>query len=145
MCQDLETIGKICKEKNVLFHTDACQSYTKVDLNVKKQNLDLVTLNSHKIHGPKGVGALYIKDGIMLTPLLHGGGQERNIRSGTENPAGIIGFAKAVEIVKSKDIKQMTEMRDKLIEGILKISNTKDAIKNAANWRASRTNRSVSL
>ena len=123
--QDLETIGKICKEKNVLFHTDACQSYTKVDLNVKKQNLDLVTLNSHKIHGPKGVGALYIKDGIMLTPLLHGGGQERNIRSGTENPAGIIGFAKAVEIVKSKDIKQMTEMRDKLIEGILKISNTK--------------------
>lgn len=123
--QDLEAIGKICKEKNILFHTDACQSYTKVDLNVKKQNLDLVTLNSHKIHGPKGVGALYIKDGIKITPLLHGGGQERQLRSGTENTIGIRGFAKAVSIAKSKHVKKMTRLKDKLIEGILKIEDVK--------------------
>jgi len=74
--QDLKAIGKICKEKNVLFHTDACQSFTKVDIDVKKMNLDLMTLNAHKIHGPKGVGALYIKEGVKIIPLLHGGGQE---------------------------------------------------------------------
>jgi len=79
--QDLEEIGKICKRKNVLFHTDACQSFTKVPIDVKKMNLDLVTINSHKIHGPKGVGAIYIKEGIKITPLLHGGGHERRYRS----------------------------------------------------------------
>ncbi len=123
--QDLEEIGKICKSKGVLFHTDACQSFTKIDIDVKKQNLDLLTLNSHKIHGPKGVGALYIKDGVNIIPLFHGGGHERKIRSGTENIPGIIGFAKAVEIASSKDIKKMTELRDYLIKEILKISNTK--------------------
>jgi len=121
--QNLEAIGKICKEKNVLFHTDACQSFTKVDLNVKKQNLDLVTLNSHKIHGPKGVGVLYIKDGTKITTLAHGGGHERKLRSGTENVSGIVGFAKAVEIAKSKDVESMEKLRDKLIEGLLKIPN----------------------
>ncbi len=120
--QDLEKIGKICKEKKVLFHTDACQSFTKVDINVKKMNLDLITLNSHKIHGPKGVGALYIKDGIILTPLFHGGGHERKIRSGTENVSGIVGFAKAVEIANSKDVKKMKELRDYFIEHLLKIT-----------------------
>ena len=123
--QDLEAIGKICRSRGVLFHTDACQSYTKTELNVKKQNLDLVTLNSHKIHGPKGVGALYIRDGIVITPILHGGGHERGLRSGTENIAGIVGFAKAVEIANSKDVKKMTELRDKLIESVLKIPNTR--------------------
>ena len=71
--QNLEEIGKICREKNVLFHTDACQSFTKIPIDVKRQNLDLVTLNAHKIHGPKGVGALYIREGIKITPLAHGG------------------------------------------------------------------------
>jgi len=123
--QDLEEIGKICKEKNVLFHTDACQSFTKVPINVKKQNLDLVTLNSHKIHGPKGVGALYIKEGIKITPLSHGGGHEKKLRSGTENVSGIVGFAKAVEISNKKDVEKMKLLRDKLIEGILRIPNTK--------------------
>jgi len=123
--QDLEKIGKICKEKNVLFHTDACQSFTKVPINVKKQNLDLVTLNSHKIHGPKGVGALYIREGIKIVPLMHGGGHERNLRSGTENIPGIVGFAKAVEVAKKKDIEKIEILRDKLIEGILKIPNVK--------------------
>jgi cysteine desulfurase len=122
--QDLEAIGKICKEKNVLFHTDACQSFTKVPVNVKKQNLDLITLNAHKIHGPKGVGALYIKEGTKISPLAHGGGHERKLRSGTENIPGIVGFAKSVEIVKSKDLKKMEEFKDKLIKEILKIPNT---------------------
>lgn len=123
--QDLEAIGKICKEKGVLFHTDACQSFTKTELNVKKMNLDLVTLNAHKIHGPKGVGALYICDGIKIIPLMHGGGHERKLRSGTENVSGIVGFAKAVEIANKKDIEKMTKLRDELIDGILKIDNIK--------------------
>ena len=123
--QDLEAIGKLCKEKNVLFHTDACQSFTKVPIDVKKQNLDLVTLNSHKIHGPKGVGAFYIKDGIKIIPLAHGGGHERKLRSGTENVSGIVGFARAVERADKKDLKRMRELRDKLINGVLRIENVK--------------------
>ncbi len=124
--QNLEAIGKITKEKNVLFHTDACQSYTKVPINVNKMNLDLVTINSHKIHGPKGVGVLYIKDKIKLTPLMHGGGHEKKQRSGTENIPGIVGFAKAVEITKEKDFKKITILRDKLIDRIQNsITNTK--------------------
>jgi len=121
--QNLEEIGKICKQKNVLFHTDACQSFTKVGLNVKKQNLDLVTLNAHKIHGPKGVGVLYIKRGIKITPLAHGGGQEQGLRSGTENISGIVGFAKAVEIAKSKDVEKIEMLRNRLIRGLLVIDN----------------------
>lgn len=123
--QDLEGIGKICKERDVLFHTDACQSFTKVPINVKKQNLDLVTLNSHKIHGPKGVGAVYVRASIKITPLLHGGGHEHKLRSGTENVSGIIGFAKAVEIANEKDVKRMENLRDKLIEGLLEIDKVK--------------------
>ena len=123
--QDLESIGKICKEKKVLFHTDACQSFTKVDIDVKKMNLDLVTLNSHKIHGPKGVGALYIKDGIKITPLFHGGGHEKKLRSGTENISGIVGFTEAVKISNKKDIKKMKELRDYFIKELLKIKNVK--------------------
>lgn len=71
--QDIGAIGEICRKKGVYLHTDACQSYTKTLLDVKKQNIDLVTLNAHKIHGPKGVGALYIRKGIKITPLFHGG------------------------------------------------------------------------
>ncbi len=123
--QDLVAIGKICKEKGVLFHTDACQSYTKTDLDVKKMNLDLVALNSHKIHGPKGIGGLYIKDGIKITPLFHGGGHERKLRSGTENIPGIVGFAKASQLIDKRDIKKMTEMRDKMTKDLLKIPNTR--------------------
>jgi cysteine desulfurase len=121
--QDLESIGKICHERGVLLHTDACQSYTKVPINVKKQNIDLVTLNSHKIYGPKGVGAVYIKAGIKIVPLFHGGGHEHNLRSGTENVSGIVGFAKAVDVASEKDVKKMEKLRDRLIEGLLKIDN----------------------
>jgi len=123
--QDLEAIGKICKEKDVLFHTDACQSFTKTDINVGKMNLDLMTLNAHKIHGPKGVGALYIKQELhnKIVPLLHGGGHEFKLRSSTENVAGIVGFAKAVKL--GMDVKKIKKLRDKLIAGLLEIENVK--------------------
>ncbi|MEA3414490.1 MAG: cysteine desulfurase family protein [Nanoarchaeota archaeon] len=137
--QDLKKIGEICKKKNILFHTDATQSFTKTELNVKKMNLNLVSINSHKIHGPKGVGALYIKEGIKITPLMHGGGHEKKARSGTENISGIVGFGKAIEIKNTphstylnlqnrgtKDIEKMKILRNKLIKEILeKIPNTK--------------------
>ena len=123
--QNLEEIGKICREKNILLHTDACQSFTKVPINVRKMNVNLMTLNAHKIHGPKGVGALYIREGIKIVPLLHGGGQEFKLRSSTENVPGIIGFEKAVKIASSSNVKKMEQLRDKLIRGILEIPNTK--------------------
>ncbi len=125
--QDIEEIGKICKEKKVLFHTDACQSFTKVELNVVKQNIDLMTLNAHKIYGPKGVGALYVSDKVKheIVPLLHGGGHESKLRSGTENIPGIVGFAEAVRISNRKDNLKMEKLRDKLIENLLKIKNVK--------------------
>lgn len=123
----IHEIGKICREKNVYFHTDACQSFTKIPLDVKADNLDLVTINAHKIYGPKGVGALYIRRGIKIEPLLHGGGHERGLRSSTENVAGIVGFAKAAEIGMARmesDAKKLSALRDRLIAGCLKINNT---------------------
>ena len=123
--QDIEKIGKICLSLKVLFHIDACQSFTKSLININKQNLDLVTLNSHKIHGPKGVGALYIREGTKIIPLLHGGGHQWGLRSGTENVPGIVGFAKAVELITSKDIDNMKKLRDMLINGLLEINGTK--------------------
>jgi cysteine desulfurase len=118
--QDLKKIAEICHRKGTLIHTDACQSFTKTDLNVKKMNLDLVTLNAHKIHGPKGVGALYIREGIKITPLLHGGGQEFQLRSSTENVAGIVGFGKAVKQVGFGYCRNLTKMRDYFIERVRK-------------------------
>jgi len=123
--QNLKGIGELCRKKGVLFHTDACQSLTKVPINVNKDNVDLVTLNAHKIHGPKGVGALYIRKGVSITPLLHGGGQEFKLRSSTENVPGIIGFAKAVKISSSSDVKNMKKLREYFIQELLKIPNTR--------------------
>ncbi len=123
--QDLRKIGEVCRKKRVLFHTDACQSFTKVPIDVRKDNIDLMTLNAHKIHGPKGVGALYIAPEIKITPLLHGGGQEFKLRSSTENVPGIAGFAKAVRISSSSDVKEMKKLRDYFISELLKIPNVK--------------------
>lgn len=123
--QDLKTLGSICKKHNVYFHTDACQSYTKTELNVKKQPVDLITLNAHKIHGPKGVGALYMRKGTNLSAWQHGGGQENNLRSGTINTHGIAGFGEAVKQgMNKKHIKHMTKLRNKLIKGVLSIPET---------------------
>lgn len=125
--EPIREIGKICKEKGVYFHTDACQSFTKIPLDVKADNLDLVTINAHKIYGPKGVGAFYKRRGIKIEPLLHGGGHEKGLRSSTENVAGIVGFAKSVEIGMARmddDAKRLSALRDRLIKGCLQIENT---------------------
>jgi len=119
---DLEKLGQICKKHNVYFHTDACQSYTKTELNVKKQNIDLITLNAHKIHGPKGIGALYIRKGTNIKTWQHGGDHEFDMRAGTENIHGIVGFAEAVKIaMNKKHIAYMANLRDRLIKGVLEI------------------------
>lgn len=122
---NLEIIGKICKEKNVCFHSDACQSYTKVDIDVNKMNLNLLTINAHKIHGPKGIGALYIKKGTNIKSWQNGGAHEMNFRAGTENVSGIVGFAKAVKIANKKDLEKIQKLRDKLIKGLLEIPDVK--------------------
>jgi cysteine desulfurase len=123
--QDIAEVGKISREKGVLFHTDACQSLGKEDINVRKMNVDLMSLNAHKIHGPKGVGALFVKEGITISPLLHGGGQENALRSGTVNIPGAVGFAKAVEISKEDDIVNMRKLRNKLVNSVLEIGGVK--------------------
>jgi len=116
--QNLDRIEKICSGKDVYFHTDACQSFTKVPIDVEKQNLNLATINSHKIYGPKGVGALFIRKGTRIIPWQHGGGHEFSKRSGTENISAIVGFAKATEVTGEKEIQHMTRLRDRLIAEI---------------------------
>jgi cysteine desulfurase len=125
--QPIAEIGKICKEKGVLFHTDASQSFGKEQIDVQKMNIDLLTASSHKIYGPKGVGLLFIKNGIRIEPLLHGGGQENGMRGSTVNIAGIVGFAKAAGICKKemkKENKRLIALRKELIKGVLKIKNS---------------------
>ncbi|HHQ45553.1 MAG TPA: cysteine desulfurase [Candidatus Altiarchaeales archaeon] len=121
---DIKDLAGVCRERGVLFHTDACQSFTKTDLDVEGMGLDLATINSHKIHGPKGVGALYVRGGVNIMPWQHGGGHEGRIRSGTLNVCGIVGFGKAVEVSSPKDVESMTDLRDRLISGLLEIPDT---------------------
>lgn len=96
--EPIEEIGEICKSYNVPFHSDACQSFGKIPINVNKARLSLLSINSHKIYGPKGVGALFVRKGLNITPLFHGGGQEAGFRSTTENLPGIVGFVNAAEL-----------------------------------------------
>ncbi len=121
--QDLESIGEICKDNQVLFHSDAVQAFTKVPLDVKKFNLDLVSLTAHKIYGPKGIGALYISRELqeehLIKKMNDGGGHEFKLRAGTENIPGIVGFAKAVELTTPVDIQHMRELRNYIIHTIL--------------------------
>lgn len=122
--QPIEEIGRICKENKVLFHTDAVQAagYCKID--VVNQNIDLLSMTAHKIHGPKGCGLLYIRKGILIDNLIEGGAQERNKRAGTENIAGIVGLDAALQIaVDTMDERneKLKKLRDKLIDGLLEI------------------------
>jgi cysteine desulfurase len=122
--QPVSDIGKICRDAGVYFHTDASQSFGKEPIDVEKMNIDLLTASSHKIYGPKGVGLLYIRNGLKIEPLLHGGGQENGMRGSTVNVAGIVGFAKAGEISKKemkKENKRLTLLRNKLIKEVLEI------------------------
>jgi cysteine desulfurase len=116
--QNIELIGNICKNKNIIFHCDAVQSFTKIPIDVNEANISLLTISSHIIHGPTGIGALYIKSDIELNPILYGTSQELNIRPGTQNIYGIIGFSKAVEISNETDSKNMKRIRDYLYNKI---------------------------
>ncbi len=122
--EPIEEIGEIARKHGILFHTDAVQSAGKIEIDVKKINVDLLSMSSHKIYGPKGVGALYVRRGVKLEPVLHGGGHEKGMRSSTENVAGIVGFAKACEICRRRmheDADKITRLRDKIIKEVLKI------------------------
>ena len=117
-------IGAICKEAGVLFHTDAVQAVGHIAIDVKQQNIDMLSLSGHKFHGPKGVGALYVRRGIWLQNLIEGGAQERGKRAGTENIPGIMGLAAALEDACShleENMAKVTGLRDRLIEGLSRI------------------------
>jgi cysteine desulfurase len=117
--QDIKTIGQICKEKGIVFHTDATHTFTKLPLDVNELPVDLITISAHTIHGPNGVGALYIRSGTPMIKWLDGGFQEFNKRGGLENIPGAVGFAKAVELVTNEENRKIQDIRDHLIERVL--------------------------
>lgn len=122
--QPIPEIGAICKKHGVLFHTDAVQAAGNIHIDVKEQNIDMLSISAHKFHGPKGVGALYIRKGIILPNLIEGGAQEKGHRAGTENVAGIVGMSVALknacDHIDEKAVR-LSKMRDRLIDGLLKI------------------------
>ena len=122
--QPIRELAVIAHERGALFHTDAVQAVGHVEIDVKKQNIDLLSLSAHKFHGPKGIGALYIRKGILLSNLLEGGAQERGKRAGTENTASVVAAAVALEEALTdldEKNKRVAAMRDRLIDGLLKI------------------------
>lgn len=126
--QPVKEIGEICRERKVLFHTDAVQAIGNIPVDVKEMNIDLLSLAGHKVYGPKGIGALYIRKGVRIDNLIHGGGQERARRAGTENTASIVGLGKAIELATESledHNKKITKLRDRLIDGLLKVPHTR--------------------
>lgn len=126
--QPISEIGAICREKGVFFHTDAVQAVGHLDIDVKAQNIDMLSLSAHKFHGPKGIGALYARKGILLSNIIEGGAQERGKRAGTENIPAIVGMAAALKDVLAKreeNEKYVSGLRDHLIEELLKIPHSK--------------------
>ena len=124
--QNLKKISEICNENNVLFHTDAVQSFGKIPLDVTNLNIDFMSMSGHKIYGPKGVGAIYIKSKDKLSPMLIGGGQENKIRPGTENISGIVGFGVAAKLLKDEilpDAQKLRTLQLELMERLLRIEN----------------------
>jgi len=119
--QDIEKIGAICKTHKVFFHTDAVQSFGKEKIDVKRMQLSLISASAHKIGGPQGIGFLYVNQNVKISPIIHGGGQERGIRSGTENVSAITGFVKALEITENTSKGRIKKLRDKLIQELKQI------------------------
>lgn len=122
--QPIAEIGAVCKEKGVIFHTDAVQAVGHVHINVKEENIDMLSLSAHKFHGPKGVGLLYARKGVRLTNIIEGGAQERGKRAGTENIPGIVGMAAALKEANANidaNAEKVSALRDRLIEGLEKI------------------------
>jgi len=121
--QPIRELGGICREKGILFHTDAVQAAGHIPIDLKEIPVDLMTMAAHKMYGPKGVGALYVRKGVRISPLVHGGGQEFGLRSGTENTAGIVGFGAAAELgarrLLNGEIDKERVLRDRLIDGVL--------------------------
>jgi len=117
--QPIEEIGKICLNKGVYFHTDAVQSFTKIPIDVNKMNINLMSVSGHKFRAPKGIGFLYVKKGTVILPILTGGGQERGLRSGTENVPGILGLARAIKLENNHQ--KIMKTRDELVNGLLEI------------------------
>ncbi|MBD5644848.1 cysteine desulfurase NifS [Clostridium botulinum] len=121
--EPIKEIGELCKEKNIYFHTDAVQAIGHVDIDVKDMNIDLLSMSAHKFYGPKGVGALYIKNGVKIQNLIHGGGQERGKRASTEDTAGIVGLGKAIELAMEnmpEENKKLASLRGTLIKEVEK-------------------------
>ncbi|MEG2080271.1 MAG: cysteine desulfurase NifS [Oscillospiraceae bacterium] len=126
--QPITEIGAVCHEKGVLFHTDAVQAVGHLNIDVKAQNIDMLSMSGHKFHGPKGIGALYCKNGIRLTNLIEGGAQERNKRAGTENVYAMVGMAAALKDAVDhldENAKKVKFLRDKLINGLLKVNRSR--------------------
>ena len=144
--QPIAEIGKMCRDNDILFHTDATQTLGNIEIDVEKMNIDMMTASAHKMYGPKGVGLLFLRKGVKIEALLHGGGQEFSLRSSTVNVAGVVGFAKACEIATNemdKDNKRISKLRDKLVSSLLKIENSflnghpKERLANNINMRFS--------
>lgn len=126
--EPIKEIGDMCRKKRVLLHTDAVQAVGSVPIDVKEMNIDLLSMSSHKFYGPKGIGALYIRKGVKIDSLIHGGSQERGKRAGTENISGIVGMGKALEIASlnmERESKRLNYLKDKIIEELLKIPGTR--------------------
>lgn len=126
--QPIEELGAVCRKHGVLFHTDAVQAMGNVPIDVKKQNIDLLSMTAHKLHGPKGCGALYIRQGVRPQILIDGGAQERGMRAGTENVAGIVGLASAVKRAKAtmeQRTERLTGLRNRLIDSLSKIERSR--------------------
>lgn len=117
--QPIKAIGDISKRYNICFHTDAVQALGHCDIDVDELGIDMMSMSGHKIYGPKGVGALYVKNTVDLAPIIYGGGQEYNLRSGTENVNAIVGFGKAVELLDKTETKHLSTLKNKLIDGVM--------------------------
>ena len=122
--QPIGEIGRICRKRGVYFHTDAVQGFGKLPIDVKAMNIDLLSASSHKLYGPKGVGLLYVRKGVIMDPIMHGGNHEGGKRAGTENVAGVVGFAKACEIAEGsmkEESRRLSGLSRRLVRGVLKI------------------------